>query len=97
MEMDWLVVLEIVIVAIAIGVSVYRIIESIKESKLLPLILDAIEDAETQDGLKNKEKLDYALEYIKKEATTQGITIDLAKTVKLIERLVLLTKKVNFK
>lgn len=97
MEMDWIVVLEIVIVAITIGVSIYRIIESIKESKLLPLILDAIEDAELQDGLKDKEKLDYALEYIKREATTQGIAIDLAKTVKLIERLVLLTKKVNFR
>lgn len=95
--MDWLLFLELAFVTVAVGLSIYRIIVSIAESRLFPIILKAIEEAEDQDGLKGDEKLNYALDYIKREATARGITVDLTKTIKLIERLVSLTKKVNFK
>lgn len=95
--MDWFVYVELVVVAILIIVVISRIIKTIKDEKLLPLICTAIEEAELQDGLTGEEKLNYAIEYIKREATTKGISVDIAKTVKLIETLVSLTKKVNFK
>lgn len=97
MKMDWLLILEIALVAVLCGFYVYRIIATIKESKLLPIILEAIMDAEDQEGLKGEDKLNHALDYIKREATTNGIAIDIGRTIKLIEKLVTLTKKVNFK
>lgn len=95
--MDWLVYLEMAVVAVIAVIYVIRIVKSIKENKLLPIILNAIEEAELQDGFTGEEKLNYALEYIKGEATTKGIAVDIAKTVKLIETIVSLTKKVNIK
>lgn len=95
--MDWIAIVELVMATIALGYAIYRVVISVKENKLLPTILKAIEEAETQDGLNGEEKLNYALDYINKEATTKGITVDITKTVKLIETLVSLTKKVNFR
>ena len=95
--MDWLAIIELVIATMALGYAIYRTIVSVKESKLLPVIMDAIAEAEIQDGLTGEEKLNYALDYIKKEATTKGVSVDITKTVKLIETIVSLTKKVNFK
>lgn len=95
--MDWLAIVELVIATIALGYSIYRTIVTIKERKLLPTIMAAIEEAEKQDGLTGEEKLQYALDYINKEASSNGVSVDLAKTVKMIETIVSLTKKVNFK
>ena len=95
--MDWLVIVEIVLATIALGYALYRVIMTIKESKVLPTILDAIAEAEMQTGLKGEEKLNYALEYIKREATTKGISVDIARTIKLINTIVSLTKKVNIR
>lgn len=95
--MDWLAIVELVIATIALGYSLYRTIVTIKEQKLLPTIMKAIEEAELQDGLTGEEKLKYALDYINKEATTKGVSFNSTKIVKLIETIVSLTKKVNFK
>lgn len=95
--MDWLVILEIAMATFVLAFSLWRTIIAIKEGKLLPIILEAIEEAETQDGLTGEAKLDYAIEYITREATTEGIAVDIKKTVKMIEKLVGLTKKVNIK
>ncbi len=95
--MDWLVILEIALATIALGYALYRVIVTIKEAKLLPTILKAIEEAELQDGLSGEDKLNYALDYIKREATTNGISVDIARTIKLINTIVSLTKKVNIK
>lgn len=95
--MDWLAIVELVIATIALGYSIYRTIVTIKEQKLLPTIMKAIEEAETQDGLTGEEKLQYALDYINKEVATKGISVNSTKIVKLIETIVSLTKKVNFK
>lgn len=95
--MDWLIRVELILASIALIYAIYRVVNTIKEGKLLPIIIEAIEEAEIQDGLSGEEKLNYALEYIKREATTKNIAVDIAKTVKLIETLVRLTKKVNFR
>lgn len=95
--MDWLLIGELVLATIALGYAIYRIVITVKEGKLLPIIIKAIEEAETQEGLKGEEKLNYALDYIKREATNNHIAVDISKTVKLIETIVSLTKKVNFK
>lgn len=95
--MDWLAIVELVIATIALGYSIYRTIVTIKEQKLLPTIMKAIEEAEMQDGLTGEEKLQYAIDYINKEATTKGVSLNSTKIVKLIETIVSLTKKVNFK
>lgn len=95
--MDWLAIIELAIASLALIYAIYRTVVAIKERKLLPTIMKAIEEAELQDGLTGEEKLQYALDYINKEATTNGISVDITKTVKLIETIVSLTKKVNFK
>lgn len=95
--MNWIVIAEIVMASIALIYSVYRVIKAIKDGKLLPIVLQGIEDAERQEGLSGEEKLNHALDYIKREATTKGISVDIAKTVELITTLVSLTKKVNFR
>lgn len=95
--MNWLAIVELVIASFALIYAIYRTITTIKEGKLLPVIMKAVEEAELQDGLTGEEKLNYALDYIKREATTKGVSVDLTKTVKLIETIVSLTKKVNFK
>ena len=95
--MEWLVYLEMAIVAVLAAYNIYRIVVSIRENKLLPVVLEAIERAEIQDGLSGEDKLNFAIDYIKREATTKHISVDIAKTVKLIETLVSLTKKVNVK
>lgn len=95
--MDWIAIAEIIIASITLIYALYRVIIVAKEGKLLPIILKAIEEAEIQEGLTGEEKLNYAIEYIKREAMTKGISVDIAKTVKLIETFVSLTKKVNFK
>ena len=96
-NMDWLAIIELVIATIALGYAIYRTIITVKEGKLLPVIMTAIEEAEMQSGLTGEEKLQYALDYINREATTKGVSVNLNKTVKLIETIVSLTKKVNFK
>ena len=95
--MDWLVFVEIALATVALAYAVYRVIVAVKEAKLLPTILKAIEEAELQYGMSGEEKLNYALDYIKREATTTGISVDIARTIKLINTIVSLTKKVNFK
>lgn len=95
--MDWLVIVELVLVALTLALVVGRVVKTVKDEKLMPLILKAIEEAELQDGLHGEDKLNYAIDYIKREATTKGIAVDIAKTVKLIETFVSLTKKVNFR
>lgn len=95
--MDWLAIVELAIASLALIYAIYRTVVTIKERKLLPIIMKAIEEAELQDGLTGEEKLQYALDYINKEATTNGVSVDITKTVKLIETIVSLTKKVNFK
>ena len=95
--MDWIVIAEIVVASIMLIYAIYRVVKTIKDGKLLPIIFKAVESAEAQDGLSGEAKLNYALEYIKREATAIGIAVDIARTVNLIETLVALTKKVNFK
>ena len=95
--MDWWLILEIAFVVIALGISIYKTIVAIKEGQLLPIVLGAIEEAEAQDGLTGEEKLNYALDYIKREANLKGVKVDLPKVINLITELVALTKKVNFK
>lgn len=95
--MDWLLIVEIVGVVVWLGLIIFQMLRSIRDGKLLPIILEGVEEAEKQEGFTGEDKLNYAIKYIDTKATEQGINVRIEKVIDLITKLVALTKKVNFK
>ena len=95
--MDWLLLVEIVGVVVWLLLVIFQMLRSIRDGKLLPIILEGVEEAEKQEGLTGEDKLNYAIKYIDTKATERGISIRVEKVIDLITKLVALTKKVNIK